>query len=86
MILLFVVTAVVAITHVAPLAVGSQENAPAAAEPHATNDGLAALPLAAQFVALANNAAELIPGMTASPVEFRVGVAGEQAPGVIPLS
>ena len=43
------VTAVVLITQVPVEALVAQEKIPAAAEPHATSDGLAALPTAAQF-------------------------------------
>ena len=49
---LLAVTAVVLITHVPVLAVVAQENAPAAAAAHATSEGFAPVPTAAQFVAV----------------------------------
>ncbi len=55
---LLAVTAVVFTLQVAPVAAGSQENCPAAADPQDATDGLAAVPTAEQFVADAN------PGMT----------------------
>jgi len=49
---LLAVTAVVLTTQVPVEAAGSQEKAPAGAEPQATNDGFAPVPAAAQLVAL----------------------------------
>lgn len=84
---LFAVTAVVLITHVPVEALVAQEKEPAGAAEHATKEGLAPLPAAAQFVLVSISEGLMVAPAAVTPLCVReIAPVAAMPMGAVPLS